>query len=122
MAGVHAVDAVDRAGRDALLTPAATIKIKDIDAYDVTINAGRRLIIEAHESATMTPLVPSDQYVTHWMTSLEVVYVDCRDGYELSLISTTEKDGGICFPGNLCGFSAFPKKPVILKLRCTKKP
>jgi Domain of unknown function (DUF4431) len=103
VARVHAVDAVDASGRNALLAPAVANKIKDIAAYDLTINAGQRLMIEAHESESATPLIPSDQYVTHWMSGGEVLYVDCRDGYERSLISSTEKDGGLCSTGRaLC--------------------
>jgi hypothetical protein len=56
------------------------------------------------------------------MTGLEVVYIDCRDGYERKLTSSTEKDGGICVDGDLCGFNAFPEKPVIIRYHCTKKP
>jgi Domain of unknown function (DUF4431) len=122
MLRVQAVDATDASGRQALLKPKPEIKVKDVDVYDVTINAGKRLVIEAHESGSATPLFPPDQYLPRWMTGGEVLYVDCREGYERSLISTTEKDGGIRFDGDgLCGLSAFPKRPVIIKLRCTKK-
>ncbi len=118
---VTAVDAADPSGRQALVAPRVDIKAKDLDAYDVTISAGRRLVIEAHESGSTTPLLPTDRYVTHWMTGGEVVYLDCRVGYERKVISSTVRDGGICFDGDdLCGLSAFPKKPVIIKLRCTK--
>ena len=119
---VHAVDAADSSGRQALLKPKLEIRLKDVDAYEVTIRAGKRLVIEARESGSTARLRPSDQYVTHWMTSLEVVYFDCRDGYERSVIGNTLKDGGICFVGDgICGISAFPKEPVVIKLRCTKK-
>jgi hypothetical protein len=42
------------------------------------------------------------------------------DGFERKLISSTDKDM-FCFDGDLCGLQAFPTKPVIIKLRCTKK-
>jgi len=119
---VLSVDAVDAAGRSALLAPRTPFRPIDARTYDVTVNAGKRLVIEARETATGTALVPPDQYAPHWMTGGEVVYIDCRDGYERKLTSTTEKDGGICFNGDLCGFNAFPEKPVIIRFRCTKKP
>jgi len=119
---VTAVDAADPSGQQALLAPRTEIKAKDVDVYDVTVNAGKRLVIDAHESGSTIPLLPTDRYVTHWMTGGEVVYLDCGAGYERKLLSSTAKDGGSCFQGNgLCGISAFPNKPVIIKLRCTKK-
>jgi hypothetical protein len=117
---VEAVDPADPAGRQALLRPEPEVKVSDVDAYDLSINAGERLVIEAFQSGSKLPLLPSDQYVTHWMTSLEVVYIDCRPSYERSFISTTAKDGGTCFNNDLCALFAFPKKPVMLNLRCTK--
>jgi Domain of unknown function (DUF4431) len=120
--GVEAVDPVDSSGRDALQAAPAPFKARDVDAYDVTVNAGKRLVVEARATGSGDPLLPGDRYVTHWMTGGEVLYVNCLDGYDRKLISTTEKDGGICFDGDLCGLSAFPKKPIIIKFRCTKKP
>ncbi|MGD0778222.1 MAG: hypothetical protein ABSC05_36010, partial [Candidatus Solibacter sp.] len=67
-------------------------------------------------------LLPANQYAPHWMTGGEVLYVDCRDGYERKLISTTEKGGGVCFDGDLCGLSAFPGRRVIIKFLCNEKP
>lgn len=119
---VETVDPVDAAGRRALLAPAAKFKPKETAAYDVTINAGRRLLIVARDTESSAPLAQAEKYAPHWMTGGEVVYVNCLDGYERTLISTTEKDGGICFDGDLCGFSAFPEKPVTIKFRCIKKP
>jgi hypothetical protein len=122
MLRVQMIEAADPSGRNALLTPKLEIKVKDVEIYEVTINAGRRLVIEAHQRGSATPLLPSGQYVTHWMTGGEVVYFDCRDGYGRSLISSTQKNGGICFDGDgLCGLSAFPKSPATIRLRCSKK-
>jgi len=120
--GVESVDAIDPAGQQALHAPAAKFQPKEVAAYDVTINAARRLMIEAQDAAFKAPLIPADQYAPHWMTGGEVVYVNCLDGYERRLISTTEENRGICFDGDLCGFSAFPQKPIIIKFRCIKKP
>lgn len=119
---VEAVDPAEGVGEQALLKPSVPFKPKDIDSYGVTINAGQRLVIEAHESGSNLNLSPADQYAPHWMTGGEVVYVDCRDGYERKLISTTEKDRNICFDGDLCGLTAFPKKPGTIKFQCTRKP
>ena len=119
---VEAVDAADSSGQKAILKPKPEVKLKDVDAYDVTVNAGKRLVIEAHERGSTAPLLPADEYLTHWMTGAGAVYFDCRDGYELNLVSTTEKDGGTCLNGvPLCGLTAFPKTPVIMKLQCTKR-
>ena len=122
MLRVYAVNPTDPSGSQALLTPKTQTTVKDVDAYEVTITARKRLVIEAHEIGSTNPLVPSDLYLTHWMTGGEVVYIDCRDGYERSLVSTTQTDGAMCFDGDgLCGFSAFPKNSVIIKLRCTRQ-
>jgi hypothetical protein len=91
---VLSVDAADVAGQRALLTPRIPFTPVDAKAYDVTVNAGKRMVIDARESGTGIALVPPDQYAPHWMTGLEVVYIDCRDGYERKLTSSTEKDGG----------------------------
>jgi hypothetical protein len=95
--GVEAVDAVDAAGQQALHAPAAKSQPKEVAAYDVTINAARRLMIEAKDASSQTRLIPPEKYAPHWMTGGEVVYVNCLDGYVRKLINTTEKDGGICY-------------------------
>ena len=102
---VEAVEAVDEVGQKALRIATPEFKAKDVAAYDVTIKAVPQLAIEAHDIESAMPLLPSDQYVAHSMTGGEVLYVDCRDGYERKLISSTEEDGGGCFDGDLCGLS-----------------
>jgi hypothetical protein len=119
---VQAVEPVDGVGQQALLAPAMSFTPKDVAAYDVTINAGERLSIEAHESGSAIPLVPVDQYVPHSVTGGDVLYLDCREGYKRSLISNSEKGGGICFDELTCGLAAFPENLVVIKFRCTKKP
>jgi hypothetical protein len=119
---VNAVEAVDQAGQKALHTPAVPFAPRDVRAYNVTISAKRRLKIEARDSESSRPLLPAAQYVPNWMTGGDVLYVDCREGYERKLISSTEKNGGICANGDLCGLSAFPKSAVIIKFSCHKKP
>jgi hypothetical protein len=54
------------------------------------------------------------------MTGGEVVYVDCRDGYERKLINSTDRRG-FCFDDDLCGFSAYPARATVIKFHCTKK-
>jgi hypothetical protein len=119
---VVSVDAADSAGQRSLKAPRIPFKPIDAAAYDVTVNAGKRLVIVTRDSATGATLAPSDQYAPHWMTGLEVVYIDCREGYRRTIIRSSEKDGGICSDIDLCGFMAFPEKPVSIKFRCTKKP
>jgi Domain of unknown function (DUF4431) len=119
---VVSVDAADSAGQRALVAPRIPFKPIEAAAYDVTVNAGKRLVIDTRDIDTGAALIPADKYAPHWMTGLEVIYIDCRDGYKRKMISSTEKSGGICFDGDLCGFSAFPEEPVIIKFRCTRKP
>jgi hypothetical protein len=119
---VEAVDAIDAAGRQALRVTRPEFKAQDVAAFDVTINAGRRLLLETRETGSARLLLPPDQYVSHLMTGAGWLWVDCREGYDRKLISTTEKEG-ICFDGeDPCGLPAFPTKTIILKFRCTKKP
>jgi hypothetical protein len=119
---VEAVDAADSSGQKAILKRKPEVKLKDVDVYDVTVNAGKRLVIEVYERGATAPLLPADEYLTHWMTGAGVVYFDCREGYKLGLLSTTDSDGGTCLNGfPLCGLTAFPKTPVMMKLRCTRR-
>ena len=119
---VEMVDPVDMPGRQALSAVRPAFAARDVSSYEVTIDAGRRLVIDARESGSGTQLLPASQYAPHWMTGGEVLYVNCRDGYERHLISSTDKTDGICFDGDLCGLSAFPARLLTLKFRCTKKP
>jgi hypothetical protein len=118
---VEAVDPVDSSGRDALQARPAPFKARDVTAYDVTVNAGRRLVVEARESGSGDLLIPGDRYVEHSMSGGEVLYASRLGGYDRRLIDTAEKDGVFC-DRNLCFLSAFPKRPIIIKFRCTKKP
>jgi hypothetical protein len=120
---VEAVDPVDAAGQKALLAPRTAFKAKDVDAYDVSVTTGRRLVIVVHESRSTAPLTPSEQYAPHWMTGGDVLYVDCLTGYKHSLVSPTKKDHVICDDDDdLCGIAIYPNETITLKLRCTKKP
>jgi hypothetical protein len=129
---VASVQAIDGAGH---LSPGARVLVEvaealsapdqpkpvlhDVAAYDVTVRAGRSLKMEAQEAGSNTPLAPTREYAPHWMTGGEVVYVDCRDGYERKLISSTDRPG-ICFDDDLCGFSAYPGKTTVIKFHCVK--
>jgi hypothetical protein len=118
---VASVQAIDGAGHLALSAPDQPKPVlRDVAAYDVTVRAGRSLKMEAREAGSKTPLAPAREYTPHWMTGGEVVYVDCRDGYERRLISSTDRLG-ICFDDDLCGFSAYPAKTTVIKFHCAKK-
>jgi hypothetical protein len=124
MLRVEAIAPLDPTGEKALLAPKVEFHPRDVKAYDVTVNAGRRLAIHAQETESGVSLVPTDQYVTHWMTGAGVLYVNCRDGYDLQLISVTPVDGAICFGEPLplqCGLSGFRLHPIVLHVRCTKR-
>ncbi len=117
---VQSVSAVDTAGEEALREPKTPFVAKDVEAYDVSVRAGPRLVVEARETGTEEILRPAEQYAPHWMTSLEVVYIDCREGYKRHLIHTTAAEG-LCVDGDLCGLSAFPKVEVTMEFRCTRR-
>jgi hypothetical protein len=118
---VASVQAIDDAGRVALSAPDQPKPVvRDVAAYDVTVRAGRSLTLEARETGSSTPLLPTREYTPHWMTGGEVVYVDCRDGYERKLISNTDRQG-FCSDDDLCGFSAYPAKTIVIKFHCAKK-
>jgi hypothetical protein len=119
---VQTVDPVDVAGQEALLAKRPAFTVKRVEAYDVTVRTGKRLMIDVHESGSGAPLLPSDQYAPHWMTGGDVLYVNCREGYQHSLVSTSQKEHVICDDeDDLCGIGIWPKEAVTLKLRCTKK-
>ena len=118
---VETADAVDAPGRQALHAPATKFRPKAVAAYDVTIHAARRLTIVARETASSALLVPGDRYAPHWMTGGDVVYVDCLDGYERTLIRTTDAEAGTCSDNDMCGFQAFPQKPITIIFRCVRK-
>jgi hypothetical protein len=121
LVSVNAVDALDLAGREALLAPKVAFKPKDVDSYDVTVITAKRLAILVHEAGSKAPLTPSDRYAPHWMTGGDVLYIDCLDGYEHSLVSRTRKDRVICDNEDACGIAIYPNETVTLKLRCTKR-
>jgi hypothetical protein len=118
---VASVQAIDDAGHQALSAPDQPKPVvRDVAAYDVTVRAGRSLTMEARETGSNTPLTPAREYTPHWMTGGEVVYVDCRDGYERKLISSTDRHG-FCFDNDLCGFSAYPARTTVVRFHCAKK-
>ena len=118
---VASVEAIDEADHVALSAPDQLKPVvRDVAAYDVTVRAGRSLTMEAREAGSKIPLVPAKDYAPHWMTGGEVVYVDCRDGYERKLISSTDRQG-FCFDDDLCGFNAYPPKTTVIRFHCAKK-
>jgi hypothetical protein len=119
---VQRIDPLDPAGEMALRTVKPPIQFKDVDTYEVTVNAGRRLVIEARESESETILTPPEQYAPHWMTGGEVVYVKCRESYFLTPLSIEQKaEPSSCDQALGCGLNAFPNKPTVLYFRCSKE-
>jgi hypothetical protein len=119
---VQQVEPLTAAGRRALAAPRVPVKLKDVPAYDVVVNAGPRLALEARDSASGFPLTPPDPYVPHWMTGGYVVYYNCREGYSLDLQSITPPAGAVLLGEDLgYGVNFAPNPPVVLKFRCTKK-
>ena len=118
---VAIIEALDDAGHMALTAlDQPKPVLRDVAAYDVTLRAGHSLRMRARETGSNAPLAPAREYVPHWMTGGEVVYVDCRDGYERKLISSTNRPGS-CPDDDLCGFSAYPAKTTVIKFHCAKK-
>jgi len=54
---VDAVDPVDAAGLQAMRVAKPKFRPKDVAAYDVIINAGKRSVMEAHETGFGAPLL-----------------------------------------------------------------
>ena len=119
---VASVLSTDASGRALVFAPEPTKPaLRETPAYEVTVRADRSLKIEAREGEAGRPLTPTKEYAPHWMTGGEVVYVNCRDGYERKLTTTTDRQGICSDDYDLCGFSAYPAKPLVIKFRCTKK-
>lgn len=118
---VQSVDPLDAGGEIALRTAKPAILIQDVGAYEVVVNAGRRLLIEAREIGSRSILAPSEQYAPHWMTGGEVLYVKCRNGYTLSPLSVDSKAKPLFCDDELgCAFNAFPREPVVARFRCAR--
>ena len=119
---VQSVSPLDTGGEIALRTAKPDILIRDIGAYEVVVNAGRRLLIEAREIGSRSILVPSAQYAPRWMTGGEVLYVKCRQGYALTPLSVDSKAKPLFCDDELgCAFNAFPHEPVIARFRCARE-
>jgi hypothetical protein len=112
---VQKIDPLDAGGEAALLAQKPEVKIRDVPSYEVTVNAGARLVIEVRESKSKALLVPPDEYAPHWMTGGEVVYIECRKGYEVG------PEGNTCATAGVgCAVNAFPNQPTLVRFRCTK--
>ena len=90
-------------------------------AYDIETKAGRYFSKRAWDSLTGKPLIPVDEYAVHWMTGGEVVYLDCRDGYERAGAHLEPPHPVMTCddPGELCGFNAF--EGTVARMHCVKK-
>ncbi len=118
---VQSVIPLDASGEIALRTAKPAILIRDVGAYEVVVNAGRRLIIEAREIGSRSLLAPSEQYAPHWMTGGEVLYVKCREGYALTPLKVDSKAKPLFCDDELgCAFDAFPREPVVARFRCAR--
>jgi len=119
---VQSVDPLDRGGEIALRTVKPVVPIREVGAYEVVVNAGRRLLVEAREIGSGSILAPSEQYAPHWMTGGEVLYVKCREGYALTPLSVDSKAKPLLCDDDLgCGFNAFPREPVVARFRCARE-
>jgi hypothetical protein len=120
---VEEIEPVEAAGRRALEAPKPPKpKLKNLKSYEATVRAGRRLVIEAHEVGSRAPLLPTDGYLSHWMTGGEVAYLNCRKGYDLKALSIVPKDAAVCdteMEDTQCMFNAYPPKLITLRLLCT---
>ena len=118
---VAAVEPVDAAGQQALLAPKQESRQVEVAAYDVTLRAGPRLVIEVAESGTANALLPVERFVRRSMTGAEVLYVNCTEGFEVISASSVSGEAVHC-DGSGCGLTAFPKKPSVIRMHCARKP
>jgi hypothetical protein len=122
---VETVQPIDAAGQAALLAPEPPKPlVRDVGAYDITVLAGRSLRKEARELGSNKLLTPVDEYAPHWVTGGEVVYVNCREGYDVHFVDSpiAEDDALRGVVGNSCGFG-IPEHGILrLTMRCTRTP
>jgi hypothetical protein len=85
MIDLTTLEAVDERGRAALRAPERMKPpLRDVAAYEIVVRAGDRLQKEAVEIGTRRQLTPIEAYAPHWVTGGDVVYLNCRDGYDMS--------------------------------------
>jgi len=85
MIDLMTLEAVDERRRAALQAPERMKPpIRDVAAYEIMVRAGERLQKEAVEIGTRRQLTPIEAYAPHWVTGGDVVYLNCRDGYDMS--------------------------------------
>lgn len=101
------------------LAPSCTC---EVNAYEITVDAGESLIKEAREFGTRKVLKPVDEYAPYWVTGGEVVYVHCRDDYDVEFVKASiAKDDALCgLVGNSCGFGIPEHGTLTLTMRCIK--
>lgn len=122
---VETVRPIDAAGQAAFLAPDPPKPIvRDVVAYDVTVLAGRSLNKEARELGSTKLLTPVEEYAPHWVTGGDVVYIHCRDGYDVQFVnSSIAQDAALCgLAGNSCGFGIPELGTIRLTMRCTRAP
>jgi len=120
---VQEVQAADAIGEVALRTPdPPKAVVREVGAYEISIQAGESLIKETREIGSRKALEPVDEYAPHWVTGGEVVYVNCRDGYDVDYFKgSIAKEDALCgLVGNSCGFGIPEHGTLTLTMRCTK--
>ncbi len=90
-----------------------------VAAYDVVIVAGQQLKTEVREVGTGNLLTPSDEYAPHSLTASGVLFVRCREGYDMTSGTITPSNVGLCVAGT-CGVPTDPQEVVTVKMRCVK--
>lgn len=103
---VQAVEAMFADGVAALSAPdPPKAAAREVTAYDITVRAGKSLTKEAREVGTNQLLAPVDTYAPHWVTGGDVVYVNCREGYEIQSSYSTPRGAFLCMrEANECSF------------------
>lgn len=120
---VHEVRALDATGEAALRTPEPPrAVVREVTVYDISIQAGESLVKEARELGTGKVLEAVDEYAPHWVTGGDVVYVHCRDGYDVEFVKgSIAKDDALCgLVGNSCGFGIPEHGTITVTMRCTR--
>jgi hypothetical protein len=74
-----------------------------VAVYEVTIVAGERLTKDAREVGTNELLTPSAVYAPHWLAESDVLFVSCREGYEIESGNVEPPEHGLCPLDQMCG-------------------
>jgi hypothetical protein len=120
---VETVQQIDSVGERALASPGPPKPdVREVPAYEVRVRAGRSLTKEARDVGSNRPLAPVDEYAPHTVTGGDVVYVHCRDDYDVQYVSgSITNDSAMCgVVTNSCAFGIPEHGTITLTMRCTK--